>query len=331
MSGWRTTSETLKEASGSVARVACVLLLLLFVAGCSSTTVGIGGGTGARPTSEDDAADISSRNTGKPLRVLSLDYEEALALALRIGEESFDDVKESNRGTVLVYDDNFWMGNARTEITPQIVENLDKESSFGIIFKLEADGYSGNPAPFPGRVNSMFLERLAAIQRSGEVASETFSNYQILKDRGVTAKIHDSIPVTYEGFKKYIDNKENARQHEGIWTDVNGHYTVGIIYDQRDQRYRYKAFIIESDRQNWKPGEIKFQINSLHGRGLVFGPYHSKSKSASRVVWEVGEKTLVALNDKRLVFLKFTQRPAPTILLAIPWEQAGPSAPTEFS
>ena len=227
-----------------------------------------------------------------------------MALALRIGEESFDDVKESNRGTVLVYDENFWMGNARTEITPQIVENLDKESSFGIIFKLEADGYSGNPAPFPGRVNSMFLERLAAIQRSGEVASETFSNYQILKDRGVTAKIHDSIPVTYEGFKKYIDNKENARQHEGIWTDVNGHYTVGIIYDQRDQRYRYKAFIIESDRQNWKPGEIKFQINSLHGRGLIFGPYHSKSKSASRVVWEVGEKTLVALNDKRLVFFK---------------------------
>lgn len=300
MSGLQTTAITLKEASEIVAWVACVSLSLLFVAGCSGTSVGAGGGTGARVHSGGNAAESPSRNTGKPLRVLRLDYQGALDLALQVSEEIFTNAEETNRGTVSIHNNDFWLGDVTSEITPQIVENLDEKGEFGIIFKLESHGATLTP----GYVNTMFFEKITTMERSGVVATEWFSNYRILKDQGVTENIHDSIPVTYEGFKRYIDSKENTRQHEGIWTDVDGNYTVGIIYDERDKRYRYKAFIIETNRKNWNPGEIKFKINSLHGRGLVFGPYHFALKNAGRVVWEVGDSTLVALNNKKLAFFK---------------------------
>lgn len=266
-------------------RIPLYFCFAVFLASCATNVTGVGG------SGQGDGVDV-----------LRLSYEDALDLAFQIGKESFTDTERTNDGSVIIYYQNFVRGNTQVEVTPQIVVNLDDQDDTGITYKLKASSYGANFSLNPGYINGMFLARVAEKRRAGEVGFARFANYRFMDDRGVAQRIPDSIPVGYESFKRYLDNKKNRDAFEGIWTDPDGLYTVGLLRDTRDPRYQYKAFVIESRTQSWKPGEIKFKVNSLSAGGIAIGPYHYEDKSERGVTWKVDRGLLLGMNDNKLAF-----------------------------
>ncbi len=63
-----------------------------------------------------------------------------------------------------------------------------------------------------------------------------------------------SLEINISAFKKSL--KTSKDQIEGIWKDEG--YTIGIKKTAKNQ---YTGFIIETDKPNWKPKQIKFQLN----------------------------------------------------------------------
>lgn len=249
-------------------------------------------------TSRGDRASAGSGG----IEVLLLSYDEALELALQIGQESFAEARMTDRETVLIFNQSALRGNARAEIEARLVENLGGSGEIGVVYKLYARGYGRNSALNPGYINGMFFSRLAEKQNAGTIPTAWFARYKTITDRGVAENIGDSIPATYDGFKRYIDGKKERREFEGIWTDLDGKYTLGLVYDPRDPRFRYKAFVIESRQKNWKPGEIKFKVNKLAVGGLAVGPYFGIEKNESGVTWKVESNLVTAINEPGLIY-----------------------------
>lgn len=268
-----------------VARIPLCLLIAFIVASCATNVAGVGG---SKPADG--------------VNVLRLSYEEALDLAFKIGKENFTDVERTDRGSVIIYNQNIVRGNTLVEVTPQIVVNLDDQDDTGITYRLKAAPYGINFSLNPGYINGIFLARVAEKRKVGEVESATFVNYMFTNDLAVAERIPDSIPVGYGGFKRYLDNKKNRAAFEGIWTDPDGKYTLGLLKDTRDPRYQYKAFVIESRARNWEPGQVKFKVNQLSVGGIAIGPYHYANKADSGVTWKVDKGLLLGVNDTKLAF-----------------------------
>ncbi|WP_108807329.1 S41 family peptidase [Aquimarina spinulae] len=72
-------------------------------------------------------------------------------------------------------------------------------------------------------------------------------------------------------FKKYLKNKEETYNYEGIWK--SDPYTIGI----KKINNEYKGFIIEANGSQWKKGQIKLVIKPDSSSIYYMGDYSSKT------------------------------------------------------
>lgn len=98
--------------------------------------------------------------------------------------------------------------------------------------------------------------------------------------------------INISEFKKRI--KKSTDKLEGIWKDEN--YTVGISKTGESQ---YTGFIIETKNQNWKPKEIKFQLN---GKENV--TYYFSDHSMFKDTFKVYEDYLLYIDNLKSTFIK---------------------------
>jgi len=114
-----------------------------------------------------------------------------------------------------------------------------------------------------------------------------------------------SIPTSYAGFKKFLDDKYESRLFEGIWTTLDSAETLGIVYVKNDPKFKYHAFIIKSDHLHWKPGEIKIKFFRLREGKLAASEYYAESKAQVGLTWKVERELLTMLNapDRKNIIL----------------------------
>jgi len=198
------------------------------------------------------------------------------------------------------------MGDVASKIEPiLVVEN--KTNRTGITFKINSEGVGANASLIPSYVGNNFFEALKKYVKDKHIDELSFSKYQKLNDKGVTEYVPASIPVTYAGFKNYLDSNNSLNNFEGIWTDPDGFYTLGVVKTHDDQRYKYYGFVIESRKRNWKAGEIKMKLTDLISDETAFGKYKMGSKVSVGVTWKVERGVISSLNSPmnlQLVFIK---------------------------
>ncbi len=100
------------------------------------------------------------------------------------------------------------------------------------------------------------------------------------------------LDINISEFKKRI--QKSADKLEGIWKDEN--YTVGISKTVENQ---YTGFVIETKNQNWKPKEIKFQLD---GKENV--TYYLSDHSSFKDTYNVYEDNLLYINNLKSTFIK---------------------------
>lgn len=100
------------------------------------------------------------------------------------------------------------------------------------------------------------------------------------------------LDINISEFKKRI--KKSTDKLEGIWKDEN--YTVGISKTGESQ---YTGFIIETKNQNWKPKEIKFQLD---GKESI--TYYLSDHSSFKDTYGVYEDDLLYINNLKSTFIK---------------------------
>lgn len=100
------------------------------------------------------------------------------------------------------------------------------------------------------------------------------------------------LDVDITEFKETI--KLSKDKLEGIWTTEN--YTIGIKKTGENQ---YTGFVIETKNQDWKPKEIKFQLD---GKENIV--YYLSDHSAFKDTFKVYENYLLYINNLKFTFLK---------------------------
>jgi len=291
-------------------------LFLLFLASCAPTT--IQRGASSENLVEDKSMDYSTSSTSigkksqEPAEVLEIGYKEAVELMLDVAKQAFPNVEpEANLvekldmgSDLIVTNRDFWRGDVKLTLTAEVVQNLDQMDEYGIIFKAKAAGYGSNFSMIPGYASEAFFKNLDILISERSLNKKTFTNYKILKDKGITEKVSASIPTSIIGFKKYIDEKSDRKPFEGIWASGDGKYTVGLIHTPKDYQYKYKAFILESKYRNWEAGEVKFKLMKLRNGKLTSGILHLKSKVEHSGTWKADKELLEHISEPKGMYIK---------------------------
>ncbi len=100
-------------------------------------------------------------------------------------------------------------------------------------------------------------------------------------------RISASIPISYEGFKSYIDQGSARAVYEGIWVEATGKYTIGIVRTPEDKVFPVKGFILDSKPKNWRSGEVKIKFRRSLDRGVVTGSLFLENKEEIGATWRV--------------------------------------------
>ena len=66
---------------------------------------------------------------------------------------------------------------------------------------------------------------------------------------------------------------------EGIWTDSDNKYTIGIIKDTTSKYADFIGVVLQSSALTWKPGEIKIELNETAGGGAYTGNIYMFNKT----------------------------------------------------
>ncbi|MGK0469104.1 S1C family serine protease [Clostridium sp.] len=125
-------------------------------------------------------------------------------------------------------------------------------------------------------------------ERKISMAPGRFASYDYtfkLFDKKEVELINAGIPISYEGFKKYIDENSNDT-FEGIWEDDTGKYTFGLVKSFTNKRYSYQVFIIDTKYDNWEAGEVKINFSSLRANKITTAMYQMQNKKEIRVLGE---------------------------------------------
>ena len=86
----------------------------------------------------------------------------------------------------------------------------------------------------PGYVPSQFFDELKSRLEQRGITAARFQKFDKIRDKGVTDQIAASVPVTTKQFMKYIDQKPDRDEFEGIWADDQSQYTLGLVRDPND-------------------------------------------------------------------------------------------------
>ena len=289
------------------------LVILLFLAACQSTSTGIGSKGPAKPgaqTNLNSGSQTSSANTSQEqgIEVIEISVTDALKLAGDTIFEKFPQNTEivARRATdIIVRHRNFWKGDVEASIEPILVKDR-ASGDLGVYFKIDARGVGSNFSMIPGYLSDDFFEELPnQIAKSG-LKTRKFSSYEVLEDKGVAEFAPAYIPVDFENFVKYLENQPDLSSFEGVWEADQGDYTLGLYFDEDDVRYPHKAFVIESNKTNWKQGEIKVKFSKLDSSGLAISNYLMANKSEIKITFEASPSALINLSppEPRIIFIK---------------------------
>lgn len=238
--------------------------------------------------------------TDHSVTVLKIDYEQALEIAYAAAQDAYPDdadvrVPDDASGVIIEHTD-FWAGDARCGIEPVLVQETGTDRS-GIFYKTTCIGIGSNRALGPGYLATAFFKALSKYTAANDIVELKFQKFKELHDKGIAQLMPASIPVTYAGFKHYIDTHPDRNSHEGIWSDRDGRYTIGIVRVTDDPRFKYYGFIIESSGKHWKPGEIRLKFFDLVDNDVTVGKYLGGSKVAVGVTWSIKENYIEAINS----------------------------------
>lgn len=279
-------------------------VLILFVVGCKTTSTGIGTST-IKKNTVNNSENITS------VKILDIDFAEAKKIALTIGENEFT-IFDDKYDYIELINYDVWAGDIKVTIDPQLVVDSNNNKNFGIIYKVTSEGEGYNASMAPGYGVKKFFKSLDNYILKNNIKEKTISDYKILKDKGIAELIKASIPTSYSQFKNYLDQKNILNEFEGIWEYDDAKYTLGIIKDNNDSRFRYKAFIIESDASSWNPGEIKIKFNDLLIGQPTVGRYLMENKVEFGVTFQVSKNLINSLNLQALSGEVFLIKTYPT-------------------
>ena len=264
--------------------VMLLFLTLFFLSGCNTTTQGISG------------TKVSGNKMGNECTLaFDLDYDEALEIALRICRNEYDQVNLIDDGTTIrvYHEGNFWtQGTAGAKITPQLIRSSENAALKGVIFKINAFGEGYNASMLPSFISSIFFKKLDIVAQEKGLKEIKINDFYVSNDKGDSGSLFGILPTKLKDFKDYIDNKKDLHAQEGLWKSSDGRYLLGIVHDQQDVLYKYKAFVVESDVRGWLPGDIKCRWTSLDDSNVSMGDWYLENKLKKSSVFKV-EKNLI--------------------------------------
>jgi len=291
-----------KSLSANIAVIGFISLLLT---ACQSTSSGIGGGSSAEYEDNTNYASEGVLNTssaGKSfqkdgeIKVLDVDFTEALELAHDAANRAFNGRAIVNQAAVIINNQNFWSGDVQAAINPILIKDLDSKEA-GFIYEAVATGVGFNASMAPGYVSVEFFKALGEIVEERGITVRSFSHHKQSVDKGITETIAASIPVDQVQFRKYIDSFEGSDPFIGVWQIDSGEYTLGMVRDERAKLYKYKMFVLDSQFNNWSPGEIKLKFSRLDQEGLAVAKYLRRDKASKGLSFESKKDLLIAINS----------------------------------
>ena len=276
-------------------------ILLSTFLGCASTQSGIGqsysGNIEAGWNDPTPFVGNQSKKDGQEVLLIS-SYKKAIEIATEVAQNALPSAQVSTSEfyeNVKVLNIDFWMGDVHSIISPKIFQELDTGRT-GIIYEVSNQGVGFNASMTPSYVSEAFFKQLSGYVIEHNIAKARFVSYNTLMVKGKSDVIPAFIPVSYVGFKKYIDQKRNKNPFEGIWVDQDGKYTLGIISSEKDPRYAYVAFVIESDTKEWKPGDVKIKFNDLSEGNVAISKYYMRNKIDVGIMWKTASTALFSIN-----------------------------------
>lgn len=284
--------------------------IFALLAGCQTTSQGIGTKSSVEAPKSFNA---EARPSGK--EVLLITFERAMRLAVEASTGKFTRVTEVNsKSGLLIQNVNFWQGDVEALVEPVLVENT-ATGDRGITYKIDARGVGANMSLAPGYVVTDFFEELAKVVEANSIPQAEFLKYKELQEKGATDSVAASIPTNYDGFTRYIDGRSKRDPFEGVWSDNDEQYTLGLIRDDQDLRYPYKAFILDSQQTNWAPGEIKMKFSKLDSSGLAVARYWLRNKLELGVTFNSSSGGLVSVvpDELGIVFIKMYPRESSSV------------------
>jgi S1-C subfamily serine protease len=290
------------------------LCLSLLVPACSTKQQGIG----KRPPPErgDPIFEEEYVEAKEGVQVLLIDsYKEATKLAYQAAADAFPAARVTIHGFyeyVAIHNVDFWRGDIQATIYPQMIENTETKE-LGVTFNVQAKGVGFNASMAPGYVTDDFFRKLYEHTKQNSIETARFVKYKSLDVKAKVDKVTANIPITYAGFKKYISEKPNRSIYEGIWSDDRGLYTLGVISNKKDPRFKFVAFILESKRSVWKPGDIKIKFIDMSENNIAISRFHAGNLIDFRLLWKVSPRVLVSVNapdNKEFMLVKEYPLPA---------------------
>lgn len=270
-----------------------ILTSILVNSGCQTTSQGIG----------SSSVSTNREQGAEGILAYDLDYAKALEIAVKVCNNTFDVVQLIDDGTTIkvYHEGNFWtQGTAGARITPQLVRSNKDPETNGIIFKINAYGEGYNASMLPSFMTSMFFKELDSVAHKNELKKIMINDFYVSEDKGDTPSLLGTLPTEINEFKEYLNSKKQLHKHEGIWKSSDGRYLLGIVYDQQDILYRYKAFIIESDATGWLPGDVKCRWTSLDESSVSMGDWYMSNKLKKSSVFKVENNLIFPVANSEL-------------------------------
>ena len=237
---------------------------------------------------------VPTRDLGAAgLDVLDMSFEKALDVAFSAAEHAFPNRDVStlpDKSGVIV--SHVGQSGSNYQIRPTLVRSVGDDDRYGILFRFVGgrtvypQGSAYGASPWTVSTETRRFIRQFWMENAGAVQAQWLPEYSVTRDRGVAERIPAGIPTSYDEFRRYLDSKAARRRFEGIWTETHGLYIVGIVASRASPRYEYVAFVLESRRSNWKPGEIKAYFSALNPRMLSAGEYRTEDKALHGVIWK---------------------------------------------
>ena len=105
-------------------------------------------------------------------------------------------------------------------------------------------------------------------------------NYTGFNERTLNDVLSRNYPKrpTVDVTEDAIKNSRLLGSIEGIWTDAEDHYRLGIIHAHEGKGTEYIAVVLSSRSPLWQPGEIKAEITETAVSGTFSCTYYMQNK-----------------------------------------------------
>lgn len=246
------------------------------------------------------ANDGAGAGSSADVEVYDIAYDEAREVAYTVCQNIFVDVGWNKDGNqVRATNHNLLLGDTICLIRPVMYQG--ECGDVGVAFDVQSMGIGVNGSMVPGYVTGKFQNELHLYAKENGIATKRLKNGRQTRCRGFVSRIADGIPCTREGFITYLGAKGSVQTYEGVWVDEKSQYTLGIIYDGNDPVYHYKAFVLDSTRPGWHPGDVKIRFNFLKRKEVCPSRYADVHKEESGVLWLATRNILASKDDEHVL------------------------------